>query len=430
MTNKKILEKLFYIKNKDIYKIFKILFIKFKIRKEKIYFYRDYKNIKILLHFIKLKRNYKNEVINIVNCISDRIEMPEGGTGGGSAVLSCMKKVIGVNNQIKYTFSKLNKYSLMYNTQLADLWGAIQFAFDVAGNERNVAYISHDYGTAFGLYLLGKKYVHVSHVQGSRVEEKLNLGEHISFVSKLIIRYCEKMAFKNAKAVYFPSEGAYKYFCNSKYKTIKNNEFNFGGVLYNTLYAYPEPATVENISKDESKLTFLSVGQLTTAKGMDKHTLFFDKLLQVTNKNIRYIFVGKGPLENSIIANLDKLKNKYLNFEYIHIKDCTYPQMQYLQNISDVYLMLHRISIFDLTTLELMNKSKCIILSNVGGNPEFSKNKNIILVDDKKIHQSVVEFCNSDINKLGVLNKQVYDEYFNNQVFIQNYIRVITDLIE
>ena len=161
---------------------------------------------------------------------------------------------------------------------------------------------------------------------------------------------------------------------------------------------------------------------------MDKHTLFFDKLLQVTNKNIRYIFVGKGPLENSIIANLDKLKNKYLNFEYIHIKGCTYPQMQYLQNISDVYLMLHRISIFDLTTLELMNKSKCVILSEVGGNPEFNRDENIILVGENQ--ELVVEkVLNSDIKLLGKKNKEVYDKYFSNDKFREAYYLIIKNLI-
>ena len=46
--------------------------------------------------------------------------------------------------------------------------------------------------------------------------------------------------------------------------------------------------------------------------------------------------------------------------------------------------MLHRISIFDLATLEMMNKSKCIILSNIGGNPEFNKDNNIITTNNAK----------------------------------------------
>lgn len=394
-----------------------------------------FKDLKNLIHLINLffckKKKNKNENLNKIHFITNRRYFPNGGAGGGGAVQSANKILFGdeLNSvPLKYSFYEENKFNLKRKNDLWDLWGAIEFVFEKTKNEQNYAYITHDYGSAVGLALLGKRYVLVSHIQGSRVEEKLNFGEKFTDISKLIIQFCENFAFKNAVAVCFPSEGAYKYFCNSKYKTIKNNEFNFGGVLYNTLYAYPEPATVENISRDESKLTFLSVGQLTTAKGMDKHTLFFDKLLQVTNKNIRYIFVGKGPLENSIIANLDKLKNKYLNFEYIHIKGCTYPQMQYLQNISDVYLMLHRISIFDLTTLELMNKSKCVILSEVGGNPEFNRDENIILVGENQ-KTAIETFLNSDIKLLGKNNKEVYDKYFSNDKFREAYYLIIKKLI-
>ena len=76
--------------------------------------------------------------------------------------------------------------------------------------------------------------------------------------------------------------------------------------------------------------------------------------------------VGKGPLEAAVKAELNRLSGLYDKFSYIHLKGCSYAEMQYLQNMADVYLMLHRISIFDLTTLEMMDKSKCVVLSDVG----------------------------------------------------------------
>lgn len=88
--------------------------------------------------------------------------------------------------------------------------------------------------------------------------------------------------------------------------------------------------------------------------------------------------VGKGPLEAAVKAELNRLSGLYDKFSYIHLKGCSYAEMQYLQNMADVYLMLHRISIFDLTTLEMMDKSKCVVLSDVGGNPEFNREDNII----------------------------------------------------
>lgn len=397
----------------------------------KIKLFKDLYNLLYLSKILLFKQQKSNAKYSKVHFITFRKFSPKGGAGGGGAVQSANKVLFGGNlNSIplKYSFYEENEFNLKKKNELWDLWGAIEFVFEKTKNERDYAYITHDYGSAVGLALLGKTYILISHIQGSRVEEKINFGEKFTDVSKWIIQYCETLAFKNAVAVCFPSEGAYKYFCQSKYKTIKNNEFKFGGVLYNTLYAYPKEEPVENLNKEKNKLTFLSVGQLTTAKGMDEHSIFFRNLLQKTNKNIRYIFVGKGPLENSIVANLDELKNKYSNFEYIHIKSCTYPQMQYLQNISDVYLMLHRISIFDLTTLEVMNKSKCVILSDVGGNPEFNKEDNVILVG-KNYHTAIENFLSSNVEELGKKNKEVYDKYFSNEKFRENYFKKANKII-
>lgn len=421
-----LLQKIFSVKNNNKYKIITILGIKIKSK----FLKNDIDNLKILFKFLnkrglKLKESYKN-----IHCITHRAEFPNGGAGGGGAVLSCMRYVIGNTiPDIRYTFRTENKFSQDWECELADLWGAIQFVFDNIKDETVTAYITHDYGTAFGLYLLGKKYVYVSHLQGPRVEEKTNFGENFSFVTKKIINYCEKKAFENAYCVCFPSMGAYKYYCQSSYKPIAPNKFKLGPILYNTLYAYPEPEEIHGINKKNESLTFLSVGQLTIAKGMDRQTAFFEKLLKNTTKNIRYILVGSGPLKNNILNDLDSLKIQYNNFNYVYIEKCTYPQMQYLQDISDIYLMLHRISIFDLTTLEVMNKSKCVILSNVGGNSEFNKNDNIILVEDENYNKAVDEFCTKDIQELGKQNKKVYDEHFSNEKFIERYSNLINELL-
>jgi hypothetical protein len=137
--------------------------------------------------------------------------------------------------------------------------------------------------------------------------------------------------------------------------------------------------------------------------------------------------VGKSKLEKEILKKLEGLKIKYDNFDYMHIEKCSYPQMQYLQDISDVYLMLHRISIFDLTTLKVMKKGKCIILSDVGGNPEFNKENNIILCDNYE--QCANDFINCNLDKLSIKNKEVYNQYFSQEQFKINYLIIMKDLL-
>lgn len=389
------------------------------------------KDIPNIIHLIKLlinKKNYKKEITNKIHLITYRKFSPHGGVGGGGAVMSANKILFGEelgNIPLKYTFKNENNAQLKEN-ELNILWQSIKFIFENCENETNYAYITHDFACAVGLALLGKKYVLVSHIQGSIVEQKVNFGRKMTMITKLILQYCESFAFKNAQAVYFPSMGAYKYFCSSKYKTVKKDEFKFGGILYNTLYAFPKPEQINNITKNDSYITILSVGQLTIAKGMDKNISFLKELIMNSDEKFRYILVGQGPLKNLICKSLQEFETLFNNFSYIYIESCTYPQMQYLQDISDIYLMLHRISIFDLTTLEMMNKSKCIILSNVGGNPEFNKENNIILVDDNK--KAIDSFVKSNIKDLGKKNKKVYDKYFSDKEFKKNYISVIKQL--
>ena len=343
---------------------------------------RDLKNIFILFKFLLKKKSYlKIKSVKKIKAITFRKFAPEGGVGGGSAALSMMKIVIGdsiLNLPIEYVFEEDNKYSLDRRNEIWDLWGAVEFAIQKTKNDKDCIYITHDYGTGFGLYLLGKKYIMVSHIQGSRVEEKNNFGDKFSSITANIIKFAEKMAFKHAYKVFTPSYGAYKYFCNSKYKSINSNEFNYGGVIYNTLWAYPNEKKIDNFTVPDNYLTFLSIGQLTVAKGMDRVPKFLKTLLDNTNQNIFFIFIGWGPLKNEIISELDKLKASHKNFDYKYFESgLLNEEIAYLQNISAVYVMLHRISIFDLATLEMMNKSKAIVLSDAGGNPEFNLENNM-----------------------------------------------------
>ena len=395
-------------------------------------------DIKSIVHIAKLclgrkiNRHFSDMdfTFHRIRFITFRSYFPNGGAGGAGAVLSANRRLFGYvwnNVPLQYTFAEQNKYSKSARSQLRDLFGAVQFVKEKTKyDDAHVAYVTHDYGTAFGLYLLGKNYILVSHIQGTRAEEKKNFGEAMSFITKHIIMYCEKMAFKHARKVCFPSNGAYEYFKKSKSKTIKTGEFKVGSPLYNTLYACPSAKQVNNLVRDDSYITILSVGQLTVAKGMDQHPEFLREYLKLHPKRkVRYIMVGKGPLCFEITSKLYKLNKEFPSFSYVIIPGCTYPQMLWLQNICDIYLMLHRISIFDLTTLELMNKGKCVVISDVGGNPEFNLNDNIILVHNERYSEAAHEVSRVNLEEKGKLNKKVYDKFFSHQMFRKAYFSEI-----
>ena len=366
-----------------------------------------------------------------VHAITFRNYAPNGGAGGGSAVQSCQKILLPELNKqpVKYTFKEDNKYSINHKNELWDLFGAIEFVRQKTKNDRGAVYITHDYASAYALALLGRKYILVYHLQGPRVEEKINFGEKFSKTTTEIIQKCEKIAFQKAFYVCFPSDGAYDYFCNSKYTKLQPSDFIKGPTLYNTLYVDPTEEKIETIEKDTQTLTFLSVGQLTVAKGLDRHAELFKHILEISNKKIRYIYVGRGPLKNKISKDLKDLQNTFPGrFVSIYIESCTYAQMQYLQTICDIYLMLQRISIFDLATLELMRKKKCIVLSYVGGNKDFSKLNNIIFYNNS-YRETAQKILESNIQNLGERNQEVYVRFFSKEKFISSYTEVLNDLL-
>ena len=156
---------------------------------------RAMSDLKNLLHFLRLLvlRNRKKsfEKVRSVRFITFRRFFPDGGAGGGGAVQSANRVLFGseLNGvSLKYSFYEDNRFSTDRKNELWDLFGAAEFVRLKTKDDRETAYITHDYGSAFGLYLAGKKYVLVSHIQGARIEEKINFGEKFTFVSRKIIQ--------------------------------------------------------------------------------------------------------------------------------------------------------------------------------------------------------------------------------------------------
>ena len=270
-----------------------------------------------------------------------------------------------------------------------------------------------------------KKFVYIAHLQGPRTEEKINYGEPINWFDIKILKFCERYVFKNALYVCFPSAGACDYYFNSKYRSIERSSARIGPVLYNTLYAHPAPQSVPSVSLDPSVTTFLSIGALTNAKGIDRIPFFFEENINKIEGRVRWVVVGQGPYYSKVNEHAKLIKRNNPNFDFVIIKSLSYPEICYLNNLCDVYLMLHRISIFDLATLEAMQKGKCVVLSRVGGNVEFNKDNNVIYDDQ---FSELNSFNKDLIVDKGELNKKVYDKYFSNQVFMKAYHSVIDDL--
>lgn len=389
----------------------------------------------------------KPNKITAVKGITYRPHAPHGGRGGGGAVLSAMNEIIrnqvndlpmtysyserdGIWHTLKNRYFSYHNYNRFINpnSHLLPLYAAIAFAIEKTKNEQGKLYVCHEYATAYGLALMKKRYILVIHSQGTRVDEKITLGEKLEKSEIKIISECEKVAIENAIYVSFPSEGAKNIYFSSKYN--KASSKNVGPTLYNTIYVDRKPVPINSITRDNDTITFISVGTTTEAKGQDQVCGFFESLLQnETEKRIRWICVGKGPLREQIIQRATKLQDGYKNFEFVEFEKIDFAQVQYLYTISDIYLMMHRVSIFDLATLEAMKHGCAVMLTDVGGNKEFNKCENVVFVD--KAAKTALPFLNEEnLKELKAKNLYAYNNYFSKQCFKDSYVKHIQKTVD
>ncbi|MCR5665901.1 MAG: glycosyltransferase [Eubacterium sp.] len=409
-------------------------------------------NPKIVLKKLKKENQLlisEEEEINAVKGITYRPHAPHGGRGGGGAVLSAMRAIMASEigeYPITYNYSERdgiwhtlrNRYFSYHNYErfinprstLIPLYAAIVFVREKTKNEHSKLYICHDYATAYGLYLMRKRYVLVVHSQGTRVDERIALGEQMTKQERITIQMCEKEALENAICVCFPSKGAEKIYFESNNNLAERDRVKLGPALYNTIYVDVQPKKIKEVEKDENTLTFLSVGTMTKAKGQDNVCEFFASLLhKETEKKIRWICVGKGPLDEKVNENAVKLMKEHSNFQFIKFDRLKFAEVQYLYTISDVYIMLHRTSIFDLSTLEAMKNSCAIVLSRVGGNLEYDICDNIVFSNENADTIETVLKKDSLLN-LKEKNKKVYDNEFSRDKFKERYTNLITNIIK
>lgn len=347
----------------------------------------------------------------------------KGATGGPGGVLFMLKEYINSPQdellQFQYRFNTISKNLKGCAYYLNRLFFILRVIF-----EKNVYYITHDIDSAYLLSRLHKKYSLVYHQQGPLVQELKNFGNNLSPDKIKKIQYKEKEAFTKAYSIHFPSHGAEMMYFTNKYKACTSDKVNIGVPLYNTI-PHSNIKRVNNIKEDKDVLTFFSLGTLTHAKGQDNVINFFKQYMPLTSRQIRYIIVGNGPLKTLLLEKCEELSHDFSNFTYHYFERLEHEEVMFLHKISDIYIMMHRLSIFDFATLEAMSQDNAIILSNIGGNLDFNKKDNIIYVDNNNYKKAIKEFQERDLNTLKRINKEVYNEYFSINAFKRNYLGLI-----
>lgn len=356
----------------------------------------------------------------------------KGATGGPGGVLCLQKELLGIsyeNTSLTYKFK--NGRNFFQNLKGLYLGAFLQVLTRESIRFGNY-YICNEIGTAFALACLHKKYSLIYHQQGPILEENHNFKTPLTNRQRAVLKMIERGAFRHAKSVHFPSAGAEKMFFESAFRSIDRDKVKVGRILPNTILDHTlseDAKEVNGIKKDGNILSLLSVGTLTEAKGQDQALKFVDTFLSVYREPVRYIIVGQGPMKQYIVSYGKELERKYSNFTFIYIPRLPHDDIMKLNNICDVYIMLHRISIFDLATLEAMSQESAVVLSKIGGNIDFNVKENVIFADSPTDKEAAIKLAKSNISALKKLNYKIFWDFFSPEKFRNTYQNLLSDII-
>lgn len=317
------------------------------------------------------------------------------------------------------------EFTELFNKYQDILFAAKFLAYDAQKND--AVYISNDVFTACALARYRQKYILIYHGQGDFVSDMNAFGAHLTEREKDLITWIEKQGIENSFKTYFPSIGARKHFLNTVSQKI---EVGSTEPLYNCIYDYPEK--VSECKKNEGYLSFFSIGQMTKLKGMDRIPSFLERIRRCTGKKIKWTVVADGELKREVADEIKRVSERNggkrnIDYEIID-KYITHKEIYDLMAQCDIYLMLHRISIFDFSTIEAMYMGKAIILSDIAGNDEFNINNNILMVNEE-LQDTDISYFIQNIDSYGKKNREIYDENFSADKFRERYYKVINELI-
>lgn len=170
---------------------------------------------------------------------------------------------------------------------------------------------------------------------------------------------------------------------------------------------------------------FVTVANLNEAKAVERIPQY---LSAIKNNGIsfKWILIGNGIKATEVENEINKygLKNDVIWKKHGVFHD----ELMQLFSVTDFYILLHKYSIFDLSTLEAMHYGNIPILTPVGGNKEMIIENNGLLVSDFDNVDSFVNMVsNDDLEIMKEKNRKIQSDLFDEKAFLQRYVDLCND---
>lgn len=276
------------------------------------------------------------------------------------------------------------------------------------------------------------KTVLIYHQQGSLYNEwKAFNAMHLPLYRKYLNKYSETV-YRKVKVLAFPSMGAKDSLLQSEpyFENVINSRSI--EVLYNG-FTKPELPDDSDIIRDlRSKLEsfdgykFATVSALNEAKGVERIPQY---LAEVGKKHpFRWVIVGNGVKAEELEANIAKYG---IADNVIWLRDpMPHDDILKIFSMTDHYILFHRFSIFDYSTIEAMAYGNIPVLTPIGGNKEVIFGDNGVFVDDISDASPFEAQKQVSMAELREKNMTLQNQHFSDEAFLARYQALVERLKE
>jgi glycosyltransferase involved in cell wall biosynthesis len=339
-----------------------------------------------------------------------------------------------------------HRYNIPFNLVLAEYnrhfhyWESLKNCNEMFRFTQDDLYLFQDAYTAHIFICMFpeiNKIACVNHAQGT-------IGYEVGNGNDAIAEYfndIQTAVLQRIKQWIFPAQGAVCGFASTSTKEMRDL---IGNNIVSVAYNGYEPKTclnpdesflkiINNIPKDT--FVFATTTKLGYPKGVERIPKLLACLKAMSGCNVLWVLIsGGGAMEKEVENQIEKhlQPDDYIWFkERFDNQDNVFA----LFERADFYIMTHRVSIFDLATLQAMSYGCVPVLSDVGGNKEFCRYDNGVLFDADNINlNALFTAINPYLDSSDYLilqkekNKKVVSDVFSNRNFLRQYRDILVNI--
>jgi glycosyltransferase involved in cell wall biosynthesis len=378
--------------------------------------------------------------------ISDRAcpTQPTGGPGGVNYRLLLANKKYGYINRMYHIFNEV----IIEDTSILSL----SFTETISNNSDRLKryfmkldeyyhfteddiYIFHDVVSAyiFTSNFPFRKTILVYHQQGTLYREwELFTGKKDASLkeAKDVLLTVTMMS---VKYMAFPSKGSIESVIESEpafEEIISKTEIR---ILYNGCDRLEQPeASVDKVKEIIQTLkasqipNFVTSATLNGAKGVERIPEFLSAFKEIYGPFL-WVVVGDGVMAGELEENIRKYG---IEEHTLWLRDrIPHNDMLAIFQYTDFYILTHRYSIFDFSTIEAMGYGNIPILTPIGGNKEVIIDNSGIFLYSLSDTSDFDEFvANQNFDEAKKKNVHIADELFSEKAFLRGYADLINEI--